>query len=172
MESHPQIPPRSTALPQTYVQLGNDSLRVVTHNLTWAEARKTCEEDNAHLVSIRDSVTQAYVELLVLKLKQPMWIGLNKNETHNPFRWIDNWPLTLDEWESWEPKNNLPCVYVNGGGNWQTADCNQALPSICKQSSGKDERGNWVWLDHTVMDYTNWARDSARPGSPRSNFYH
>uniref|UniRef100_A0AAY4A8K8 C-type lectin domain-containing protein n=1 Tax=Denticeps clupeoides TaxID=299321 RepID=A0AAY4A8K8_9TELE len=116
----------STALPQTYVQLGNDSLRVVTHNLTWAEARKTCEEDNAHLVSIRDSVTQAYVELLVLKLKQPMWIGLNKNEVNKC---------------SWFPKNNLPCVYVNGGGNWQTADCNQALPSICKQSSGKDERG-------------------------------
>merc|ERR1719419_714403 len=61
-----------------YVNLGNDSIKAVTQNLTWDDAKKKCEGEKASLASLRNDWTQAYVELLAMTLKAPLWIGLNK----------------------------------------------------------------------------------------------
>lgn len=77
----PNIPSQSdTYVPNIYVSVGNDSIKVVTKNLTWNDAKKNCEADKASLASLRNEWSQAYVELLVLNLKAPVWIGLNKNQ--------------------------------------------------------------------------------------------
>lgn len=60
--------------------LGNDSIKAVTKNLTWEDAKKQCEGDKATLASLRNEWTQAYVELLAMNLKAPVWIGLNKQQ--------------------------------------------------------------------------------------------
>lgn len=75
--SDPGIAPVPTELPKTFVKLGNSSFKVIRENLTWSEANRRCEADGAHLASIRDLVTQAYLELQVFRAQQPMWIGLN-----------------------------------------------------------------------------------------------
>lgn len=75
--SDPGIAPVPTELPKTFVRLGNSSFKVIQENLTWSEAKRRCEADGAHLASIRDLVTQAYLELQVFRTQQPMWIGLN-----------------------------------------------------------------------------------------------
>lgn len=74
-----------TYVPNIYVSVGNDSIKAVTKNLTWNDAKKSCEADKATLASFRNEWSQAYVELLVLNLKAPVWIGLNKNQVllHN-----------------------------------------------------------------------------------------
>ena len=46
--------------------------------MTWDAAREHCEGDGATLVSLRNVWTSNYVELLALRLKAPVWIGLNK----------------------------------------------------------------------------------------------
>uniref|UniRef100_A0AAY4A2F4 Mannose receptor, C type 1b n=1 Tax=Denticeps clupeoides TaxID=299321 RepID=A0AAY4A2F4_9TELE len=130
-----QITPKSTELPKSYVKLGNDSLKLETRNLSWADARKNCEADGANLASIRDSITQAYIELQVNKLTQPVWIGLNRNQTNGIFKWIDKWPLSLVQWAPGEPAQSHPCVYMDGRGLWHTTPCNNAFPSVCKQST-------------------------------------
>lgn len=66
--------------PNRYVFLGNDSIKAVTQNLTWADAKKHCESDNSNIANLRTEWTNAYVELLALTLKAPLWIGLNKEE--------------------------------------------------------------------------------------------
>ena len=73
-------------VPDFYVSLGNDSIKVVTQNLTWDDARKKCVGDKANLASLRNDWTQAYVELLAMNLKAPLWIGLNKQQVqgYNP----------------------------------------------------------------------------------------
>lgn len=77
----PNIPSQSdTAISNIYVTLGNDSIKAVTKNLTWEDARKECEGTKATLVSLRNEWTQAYIELLVLNLNAPVWIGLNKQQ--------------------------------------------------------------------------------------------
>lgn len=67
-----------TPIPVIYVNLGNDSIKAVAKNLTWEDAKKNCEGEKANLVSVRNDWTQAYVELLTMNLKSPVWIGLNK----------------------------------------------------------------------------------------------
>lgn len=75
----PNLPSQPEApIPVIYVNLGNDSIKAVTKNLTWEDARKNCEGEKASLVSLRNDWTQAYVELLTMSLKSPVWIGLNK----------------------------------------------------------------------------------------------
>lgn len=77
----PNIQPQpEPAIPNIYVSLGNDSIKVVTENLTWDDAQKRCKGENANLASLRSEWTQAYVELLVMNLKAPLWIGLNKKQ--------------------------------------------------------------------------------------------
>ncbi|XP_062407758.1 macrophage mannose receptor 1-like [Sardina pilchardus] len=238
------IIPQTTVLPQSYIKFGNDSFKVELTNLTWWEAKERCEADHgAQLASIRDSITQAYIELQIHKLKQPMWIGLNKNMTGGYFRWIDGWSLNMVSWNRQEPRGHFSCGFVDIEGYWSTGPCNQSLPSVCKKStdiaptpdtqypgvcqeSSEDEiwspfrgycytivhdlhmagqallsckerggsllsiedpeeakfingllemiqdtyesvwiglvknlKGQWQWMDNTVLDYTNWADD-------------
>ena len=60
--------------------MGNDSVKIVTQNLTWSEAKARCQQDGAHLASIRNEWTRAYIELQALNLNSSIWIGLNKAE--------------------------------------------------------------------------------------------
>ncbi|XP_020490895.2 macrophage mannose receptor 1-like [Labrus bergylta] len=122
------------AIPTTYLSLGNDSIKVVTKNLTWEDAKKHCEGDKANLASLRRDWTQAYVELQSMNLKTPLWIGLNKEQTGGYFKYIDGWHLNFASWAEGEPRTGLPCVYVDVDGQWKTALCNQTMNSVCMQS--------------------------------------
>ncbi|XP_051555702.1 macrophage mannose receptor 1b [Myxocyprinus asiaticus] len=129
------IIPVPTELPKSFVKLGNSSLKVIQENLTWSEANRRCEAEGAHLVSIRDSITQAYSELQVFRAKQPMWIGLNSKQTNGYFLWVNNWPMNMEKWAPDEPRHNVPCGYMDVNGEWKTALCNQTFYSICEHST-------------------------------------
>lgn len=60
-----------------YVRILNDSVKAVTQLMNWEKAKHNCEVDNAQLISLRNGWLQAYVELLAVTLKTPVWIGLN-----------------------------------------------------------------------------------------------
>nr|XP_046265197.1 macrophage mannose receptor 1-like [Scatophagus argus] len=132
----PNIPSQSdTIIPSIYVPVANDSIKAVTKNLTWEDAKKHCEGEKANLASLRNEWTQAYVELLAMNLKAPVWIGLNKNKTGGYFRYIDGWHLSFASWAEGEPTRNQPCVYVDVDGKWKTAFCNQTMNSVCMQTT-------------------------------------
>lgn len=79
-----QLPrPVTTALPQHFFTLGNDSYKVQMEKMSWDEARRQCKADDADLASVLDSISQAYTILRVSKLKEPLWIGLNSNLVQN-----------------------------------------------------------------------------------------
>ncbi|XP_034742579.1 macrophage mannose receptor 1b isoform X3 [Etheostoma cragini] len=242
-------PQPEPAVSNIYVTLGNDSIKVETKNLTWDDAKKQCEGEKANLASLRNEWTHAYVELLAMNLKAPLWIGLNKKQTGGFFRYIDGWHLNAASWAEGEPSNDQPCVYLDVDGKWRTAFCNQTMNSVCMQSTDvaptestnfpgicpeqtnveyhqtyswlpfkghcylfmteeiewadaasscvrhggiltsiedpdeqqflkgnverfqdshsafwiglyKTHKGTWLWLDKTIMDYTNWAADN------------
>lgn len=86
--SDPGIAPVPTEVPKNFVNLGNSSFKVIQENLTWSEANRRCEAEGAHLASIRDLITQAYLELQVYRSKQPMWIGLSSAQVmHQCEKW-------------------------------------------------------------------------------------
>ncbi|XP_076601688.1 macrophage mannose receptor 1b [Chaetodon auriga] len=132
----PNIQPKpDPVIPNIYVTLGNDSIKLVTKNLTWEDAKKHCEGDKANLASLRNDWTQAYVELLAMNLKAPVWIGLNKQQTNGYFRYIDGWHLNFAGWAENEPSRDRPCVYLDVDGKWRTAICNQTMNSVCMQTT-------------------------------------
>uniref|UniRef100_A0AAZ3SL44 Mannose receptor, C type 1b n=1 Tax=Oncorhynchus tshawytscha TaxID=74940 RepID=A0AAZ3SL44_ONCTS len=129
--------PTPTVLPRGWVKLANDSYKVLPQNRTWPEARMQCEAEEGQLASTLDELSAAYLDLQALKLQTPLWIGLNRNETQGYFRWMDGWPLSMDQWAQDEPSRDRPCVYLDVEGTWKTALCNHTYPSVCKQSPGK-----------------------------------
>ncbi|XP_041804638.1 macrophage mannose receptor 1-like [Chelmon rostratus] len=238
-----------------YVRILNDSIKVVPQQMSWDAAKKHCEDDGAKLTSLRTEWSQAYVELLALTLKAPLWIGMNKAQTNGYFRYIDGWRMSFRHWGKNEPSRDRPCVYVDVDGKWKTAYCNQTMNSVCMKSTDvpptesslfpgicpedpetlntgqsyfwlpfkgycykffteskawpdasascarhggslasiedpseqdfiqsnakmfedsqasfwiglyKTHRGEWFWLDRTVMDYTNWGEGEPDSGS-------
>ncbi|KAM6948653.1 macrophage mannose receptor 1b [Aplochiton taeniatus] len=133
VNEHIEVAPTS-AIPVGYIKFGNDSFKVVAKNLTWQDAERNCVEEGAHLASIRDIWSEAYIETLTLRLKMPVWIGLNKMETDGYFRFIDGWHLSVTQWGLGEPRSKQPCVYLEETGVWRTAYCNRTLYSVCKIS--------------------------------------
>ncbi|XP_028282934.1 macrophage mannose receptor 1b isoform X2 [Parambassis ranga] len=136
---HKNLDPNSQSQPDAidpniYVRLGNDSIKVLSQNLTWDDAMRQCEGEKANLASLRNEWTQAYIELLSMKLKAPLWIGLNKQKT-GYFRYVDGWHLNFASWGEFEPTRDKPCVYVDVDGKWRTAYCNQTMKSVCMQST-------------------------------------
>ncbi|XP_054882841.1 macrophage mannose receptor 1-like, partial [Poeciliopsis prolifica] len=129
--------PETTTLsnPDNYFKILNDSIKLVTQQKSWSDAQKTCEADGAKLVSVRSEWTQAYIELLALNLKRPLWIGLNKNQTNNYFQYIEGWPLLFTRWDRNEPRIGGICVYVDVNGKWKTSDCNHNFGSVCMKST-------------------------------------
>ncbi|XP_065132571.1 macrophage mannose receptor 1b [Paramisgurnus dabryanus] len=121
--------------PDTFVKMGNSSLKVIRENQTWDEANRRCESHGAHLVSIRSSITQAYAQLQIFRTQQPIWIGLNSVKTNGYFLWINNWHMNMEKWAFGEPRPNRPCVYMDVNGQWRTAFCNKTFHSICEQST-------------------------------------
>ncbi|KAM9845227.1 macrophage mannose receptor 1b [Aulostomus maculatus] len=137
---HRSLDPSSPSPPDPgvsniYVSLGNDSIKAVTVNLTWDEAQQRCQGERANLASLRNEWTKAYVELLAMNLKAPVWIGLNKQKTMGYFRYIDGWHLTFATWAIGEPSRDRPCVYMDIDGQWKTASCNRTMNSVCMQST-------------------------------------
>uniref|UniRef100_A0A669CF10 Macrophage mannose receptor 1 n=2 Tax=Oreochromis niloticus TaxID=8128 RepID=A0A669CF10_ORENI len=124
----------TTVSPKTFYKLGNDSYKVVTQKMRWDEARRQCQADDAELASILSPVAHAYATLQILKLNEPLWIGLNSNVTGFHFKWVDNWALSYTKWGKNEPKHNYACVYVDVDKTWKTAPCTNTYYSLCKRS--------------------------------------
>lgn len=66
-----------------YVKIFNDSFKLVSQQMNWDAAKMHWESDGAKLASLRNQWSQAYVELLGLNVKGPMWIGINKMEVQD-----------------------------------------------------------------------------------------
>ncbi|KAM7379548.1 hypothetical protein PAMP_005094 [Pampus punctatissimus] len=141
----PSIPdaPEPTSY-NNYVQIFNDSIKVVTQKMTWGGAKKHCEGDGAKLASLRNVWTQNYVELMALDLQAPLWIGLNKKETGGYFKYIDGWYVSSFSWGIQEPSRDRPCVYVDVDGKYKTALCNETMTSVCMKST---EHGTLVSIE-------------------------
>ncbi|KAK2822605.1 hypothetical protein Q5P01_022670 [Channa striata] len=118
-----------------YIQLFNDSIKVVTKQMNWDSAKKHCEDDGANLASLRNKWSQTYIELMALNLQASVWIGLNRNKTGGYFKYSDGWHLIFTNWGQMEPSRERSCVYVDLDGTWKTAHCNENKTSVCMKST-------------------------------------
>ncbi|XP_075954227.1 macrophage mannose receptor 1-like [Anarhichas minor] len=131
----PSFPETPEPTMTDYVKIFNDSIKLVSQQMNWNAAKKHCESDGAKLASLRNQWSQTYAEQLALNVKGPVWIGMNKMETGEYFRFIDGWRLTATYWGRQEPITYYSCVFVDVDGKWKTADCNRNMTSICMKST-------------------------------------
>ncbi|MED6273014.1 hypothetical protein CHARACLAT_002428 [Characodon lateralis] len=150
-----------------YFKILNDSIKLVPQQMSWDAAQKHCEAEDAKLTSVRTEWTQAYIELLAMNLKRPLWIGLNKALTNNYFRYIDGWPMISTYWGNNEPHTDGICVYVDVDGKWKTNNCSQNISSVCMKSTDtppRDESKDFPGVCPEDPDPINpWRRYSWKP---------
>ncbi|NXA27781.1 MRC1 protein, partial [Ibidorhyncha struthersii] len=75
--------------------------------LTWHQARKSCQQQNAELLSITEIHEQAYIGELTKKFSFAFWIGLNTLNFNSGWQWAGGSPF---RYLNWAPGKN--CIYL------------------------------------------------------------
>ncbi|NXO00783.1 MRC1 protein, partial [Rhinopomastus cyanomelas] len=105
--------------------------------LTWHQARKSCEQQDAELLSITEIHEQAYIEELTKKFSFEFWIGLNTLNFNSGWQWAGGSPFRFLNWAPGSP-SLLPgktCGMINPRkqAKWENQACNQRLGYVCEQ---------------------------------------
>ncbi|KFU84339.1 Macrophage mannose receptor 1, partial [Chaetura pelagica] len=107
--------------------------------LTWHQARKSCQQQNAELLSITDIHEQTYVngKELTKDTDSALWVGLNRLDLRSGWEWIGGTPFQYLNWApgSPSPESGKLCVVLNPEtkAKWQNWECDQKLGYICKR---------------------------------------
>ncbi|KAK2893561.1 C-type mannose receptor 2 [Channa argus] len=122
--------------------------------LSWGEARISCQQQGADLLSITKLHEQTYINGLLTGYSSALWIGLNDLDINGGWQWSDSSPLKYLNWEQDHPNHaeeeNCAVIRTDTSGRWQNRDCSVALPYACKK------RPN-ATLDPFTTD--SWADD-------------
>ncbi|NXR19309.1 MRC1 protein, partial [Cinclus mexicanus] len=66
--------------------------------LTWHQARKSCQQQNAELLSITETQEQAYIGELSKEFHFALWIGLNALDFSSGWKWAGGSPFRYLNW--------------------------------------------------------------------------
>ncbi|KAL0992746.1 hypothetical protein UPYG_G00097860 [Umbra pygmaea] len=105
--------------------------------LSWSEARISCQQQGADLLSITKLHEQTYINGLLTGYSAALWIGLNDLDIKGGWQWADSSPLKYLNWENDQPthmeEENCAVIRTESSGRWQNRDCSVALPYVCKK---------------------------------------
>uniref|UniRef100_A0A2K6G8N3 Mannose receptor C-type 1 n=1 Tax=Propithecus coquereli TaxID=379532 RepID=A0A2K6G8N3_PROCO len=107
--------------------------------LTWHQARKSCQQQNAELLSITEIHEQTYLTGLTSSLTSGLWTGLNSLSFNSGWQWSGGSPFRYLNWLPGSPsaEPGKSCVSLNPGKNakWENLECVQKLGYICKKGN-------------------------------------
>uniref|UniRef100_A0A8B9EC39 Macrophage mannose receptor 1 n=1 Tax=Anser cygnoides TaxID=8845 RepID=A0A8B9EC39_ANSCY len=120
--------------------------------LTWHQARKSCQQQKAELLSITELHEQTYLTGLTGRLSSALWFGLNSLNFNSGWQWVGGAPFRYLNWvpghPSPEPGKICAALNPGKGAKWENRECNQKLGYICK-------RGNATLESFIVPTETN-----------------
>ncbi|XP_062841105.1 C-type mannose receptor 2 [Trichomycterus rosablanca] len=103
--------------------------------LTWEEARTSCSQQGAELLSITKVEEQSYINGFLTAYSATLWMGLHDLDLNRGWQWVDNAPLKYLNWDTDQPngENDYDCgvIRTESLGRWQNTDCSMTLPYIC-----------------------------------------
>ncbi|KAM3929232.1 macrophage mannose receptor 1-like [Leptodactylus fuscus] len=109
--------------------------------LTWYQARRSCQQQDAELLSITELHEQSFIAGLTNTLTTPLWIGLNGLDFNGGWSWDSGDPFRYLNWLPGNPSDapGVNCVAVNPGENtkWESKECKQKLGYICEKGDKK-----------------------------------
>uniref|UniRef100_A0A672G195 Mannose receptor C-type 1 n=1 Tax=Salarias fasciatus TaxID=181472 RepID=A0A672G195_SALFA len=100
--------------------------------LTWHQARKSCQQQGADLLSIVELHEQSYISA-------PLWIGLNSLTSETGWQWSNGNPFRYLNWAPGHPSSEpgLSCATLNPAkaSKWETSACSKKLGYICHRGN-------------------------------------
>nr|CAB3263945.1 macrophage mannose receptor 1 [Phallusia mammillata] len=130
-------------------------------SMTFSNAKRWCENNNAQLATITDDASQAWAYTMLAdasenpdsatQIGKTGWIGLSgdKNAPGGTYyEWTRGWPVVYTNWGRDQPNDNngtnSGCVAMSGqtvrtqmrrGGFWYDLACNSTYPALCQQTN-------------------------------------
>ncbi|NWX97024.1 MRC1 protein, partial [Nothoprocta ornata] len=105
--------------------------------LTWHQARNSCQQQNAELLSITEREEQIYIEELIKKYNFAFWIGLNGLNFNSGWQWAGGRPFRYLNWAPGSPFSapGKICGVMSPSKNakWENQACNHRLSYICEK---------------------------------------
>ncbi|XP_072010311.1 macrophage mannose receptor 1 isoform X2 [Engystomops pustulosus] len=110
--------------------------------LTWYQARRSCQQQDAELLSITELHEQSFISGLTNVVSVILWVGLNSLDFNAGWRWDDGGPFRYLNWVPGNPSTEpgINCVALNPGksGKWESKECGQKLGYICKKGNSSE----------------------------------
>ncbi|KAI4890512.1 hypothetical protein NFI96_011451 [Prochilodus magdalenae] len=116
--------------------------------LTWHQARKSCQQQGADLLSIVELHEQTYISGDVFSclfagltniLGSALWIGLNSLDFESGWQWSNGNPFRYLNWAPGHPslEPGLNCAALNAGkaSKWESMGCSKKLGYICRKGN-------------------------------------
>uniref|UniRef100_A0A8C8BHX7 MRC1 protein n=1 Tax=Otus sunia TaxID=257818 RepID=A0A8C8BHX7_9STRI len=128
---------KTNPVTKTHYQINSESL------LTWHQARKSCQQQNAELLSVTDLHEEMYLLGLTsdLGVNAKLWTGLF-SALDSGWRWIGGSPFRYLNWAPGNPsvESGKICGTFQGrNGKWENQVCDRKLGYICqKRNSSLD----------------------------------
>ena len=101
----------------------------------WEIALKSCESENAVLVTIDNADENNFVGSLS---NSAFWIGLNDISQEGHFVWVSSSRSAYRDWGKHEPNNvaDEDCVHMltyESAISWNDLSCNKSLAYVCEK---------------------------------------
>ncbi|XP_071126788.1 uncharacterized protein [Mytilus edulis] len=132
--------------PSGYLSYGLDCFQYVPTKATWSAADADCKSRKSFLATLSNPFEQNFLFLMindpkVRPSKSSVWIGLNDVQLWNSgsYSWTQaGWSVIYTNWGNGQPKraSGGGCVAANISGQWADTACSQALPYVCKSTTG------------------------------------
>ncbi|XP_044863743.1 macrophage mannose receptor 1-like isoform X1 [Mauremys mutica] len=107
--------------------------------LTWHQARKSCQQQSAELLSITEIHEQMYLRDLIDRMRSALWIGLNSLNFNYGWQWSGGSPFRYLNWDlgnpSLEPEKICAVLNPRKGAKWENRECDQKVGYICKREN-------------------------------------
>ncbi|NXJ75615.1 MRC1 protein, partial [Trogon melanurus] len=108
--------------------------------LTWHQARRSCQQQNAELLSVTEIHEQTYLRDLIDSKRSSLWIGLNSLNLNSGWQWSGGIPFRYLNWapgRSPEPEPEKLCAVLNPRRDvkWENQPCELKIGYICKKEN-------------------------------------
>uniref|UniRef100_H3APD1 Macrophage mannose receptor 1 n=1 Tax=Latimeria chalumnae TaxID=7897 RepID=H3APD1_LATCH len=107
--------------------------------VTWHQARKSCQQQDADLISVTELHEQAYITGLTNDIGTSLWIGLNSLDFGSGWQWTNGDPFRYLNWlpgnPSPEPGKNCVVLNPSKSAKWENKECTRNLGYICRKGN-------------------------------------
>ncbi|XP_010904068.2 macrophage mannose receptor 1 [Esox lucius] len=128
--------------------------------LTWHQARKSCQQQGADLLSIVELHEQTYISGLTNILGTSLWIGLNSLDFEAGWQWSNGNPFRYLNWAPGHPSTEpgLNCATLNAGKatKWESKECSKKLGYICRKGNSTTLAPAHISIDQPTFCPNHW----------------